>query len=81
MALPAMTSENDSLLAKLRRLTGRENNLQKTSLIVAILCFAVATVIVLFGEGLRVVYSGGFFVLMGIVMLVNSRRGWKNKSA
>ena len=55
--------------------------MQRTSLIIAIVCLAVAAVIVIFGEGLRVIYSGGFFVLMGIVMLINARRWAKGKSA
>jgi hypothetical protein len=50
-------------------------------LIPAVACFAVAAVIVLFGEGLRVVYSGGFFLLMGIIMLINARRSGKSKTA
>jgi hypothetical protein len=50
--------------------------MHKFSVIAAVVCFALTAVIILYGEGLRVVYSGGFFALMGIVMLVNARR-WK----
>ena len=55
--------------------------MRKTYMIPAIGCFAVAAVIVIFGEGLRVVYSGGFFLLMGVIMLINARRGGRSKTA
>ena len=55
--------------------------MQRFSLMAAIVCFAIAAVIIVSGEGLRVVYSGGFFLLLGIALLVNARRGVKRKTA
>jgi hypothetical protein len=47
------------------------NKVQPT---VAVACFALAAVILVFADGARRIYAGGFFVVLGIVMLVNARR-------
>lgn len=56
-------------------------NRKTTRLIIlatAILSLLFAIIIFTFAEGLRRWYSGGFFALIGIFMLVNARR-WRNK--
>lgn len=55
--------------------------MRKSFLIPAIVSFAIAAAIVLFGEGLRVLYSGAFFLLIGVILLVNGRRGANRKTA
>jgi hypothetical protein len=47
-------------------------------LLFAIACFVVALLIFLFGSGLKVIYSGGFFILLGIILLLNAKRKDKN---
>jgi hypothetical protein len=48
--------------------------MHRISLAIAFLCFAVAVVIIIFAEGLRVYYSGGLFIVLGVVSLINARR-------
>ena len=44
----------------------------------AIASLLFAAVILVWGEGLRRWYSGGFFALIGIIMLINARR-WRTR--
>jgi lipopolysaccharide export LptBFGC system permease protein LptF len=53
--------------------------MRKSSLFLAILCFVIAIIIFVFAVDARRFYSGGFFVLLGVLMLVNSRRESKVK--
>jgi hypothetical protein len=46
----------------------------KTILYLGILCLLLAVAIFLFAEGLRRWYSGIFFAVMGVVLLVNAGR-------
>jgi hypothetical protein len=43
----------------------------KSALIVAALFFLVAAVIFVFADGARRIYSGAFFVMIGVVVLAN----------
>jgi hypothetical protein len=54
--------------------------MSKTAIVLGILCLVLAAVILVFADGLRRWYSGGFFALMGVVMLVNARR-WQGIAA
>jgi hypothetical protein len=47
--------------------------MKKVPLIIALGCFFIALIIILFGSGLKVIYSGGFFIILGIVLLVNAK--------
>jgi hypothetical protein len=49
--------------------------MRKTSLLSAVACFAVAAVILVFADGARRVYAGAFFLMLGVVVLVNAKRG------
>jgi hypothetical protein len=58
-----------------------EGALRKTPLIFAVISFALAALIFVFGTGARRVYSGVFFVILGAIMVANARRGSQgNKS-
>ena len=48
--------------------------MSKTSVIFAVICFALAALILVFGDGARRVYAGAFFVMLGAIMLVKARR-------
>lgn len=48
--------------------------MQKLPLIVGVASLALATVIVVFASGPRRVYSGVFFLMLGLVTLANARR-------
>lgn len=48
--------------------------MQNLPLIFGIACLALATAIFVFASGPRRVYSGVFFVMLGVVMLANARR-------
>jgi hypothetical protein len=37
-----------------------------------IVCFVIAVVIFVFAEGYRRLYSGGFFALLGVVLMANA---------
>jgi hypothetical protein len=49
--------------------------LRKAPLFFAIICFVLAAVIFAFGAGARRVYSGLFFVILGVVLVANAKRG------
>ena len=58
-----------------------EDVLRKTHLIFAVISFILATFIFVFGTGASRVYSGVFFVLLGITILAKAKRGSQdNKS-
>ena len=48
-------------------------------LIPGLLCFVAAVAIFLFASGARRLYSGVFFVILGVTMIVNARRKAQNK--
>jgi hypothetical protein len=48
--------------------------MSKTSLVVAVICFALAALIFVFADGARRVYAGAFFVMLGLVTVVNAKR-------
>lgn len=52
-----------------------EGIMRKSPPILAIVCFLIAIIIFVFAEGARRIYSGGFFVFLGVMLLVNARRG------
>jgi len=47
--------------------------MKKLPLLIAIGCFLVALIIILFGSGLKVIYSSGLFIILGIVLLINAK--------
>jgi len=49
--------------------------MRKLPLVLAVASFVLAIIIFVFAEGARSIYSGAFFVLIGIVLLLNARRG------
>ena len=49
--------------------------MNRLNLILALLSFAVAVIIFLFADGARRWYSGAFFVVLGVVMLVSVKQG------
>jgi len=49
--------------------------MNRTQLAIAIVCLALAAVIFVFADGARRVYAGGLFLVLGIVTLVNAKRG------
>jgi len=51
--------------------------MKKLPLYTAVGCFLIALIIILFASGLKVIYSSGFFIILGIVLLVNAK-GKKN---
>ncbi len=54
--------------------------MKKMALVIGILCVVVAVVVFSFAEGLRRWYSGAFFAMIGIVMLLNGWR-WRRGTA
>ena len=52
------------------------NTMSKVALISGILCILMAVIVFIFADGLRRWYSGLFFTVMGLVMLVNTLR-WR----
>jgi hypothetical protein len=48
--------------------------MQKAQLFFGIICFALAVIIFAFAGGLRRIYSGVFFLIIGLIMVVNARR-------
>jgi peptidoglycan/LPS O-acetylase OafA/YrhL len=69
----------DSLVGEVG-LAESEGWMRTSNTILATACFILAIVIFVFAEGLRVVYSGGFFVLLGVVLLLSGRRGKPGKN-
>jgi hypothetical protein len=53
--------------------------MNKVTLIVGILCMVLALVIFVFAEDLRRWYSGGFFAIIGTLMLLNAWR-WRRRA-
>ena len=51
-----------------------EDTLQKKPLILGIICLVVAAGIFVFADGARRIYSGGFFALLGLVLVASARR-------
>lgn len=49
--------------------------MSKTQLVIGVICLALAAVIFVFAEGARRIYSGGFFTVVGAVVLLNARWG------
>ncbi len=50
--------------------------MSKMALVSGILCIVLAVIVFVFGDGLRRWYSGIFFTMIGILMLVNAFR-WR----
>ena len=48
--------------------------MKTTALILGIVFLVIAALIYIFGTGLRVVYSGGFFTVVGVLAIIYSRR-------
>ena len=48
--------------------------MRKLPLVLAVVSFLLAVIVFVFAEGARSVYSGLFFVVLGVVSLVNARR-------
>ena len=48
--------------------------MKRFPLVMGLACLALAIVIFIFADGLRRFYSGGFFLVMAIVLLRASRR-------
>jgi hypothetical protein len=48
--------------------------MSKSALVVGILGVVMAVIVFVFADGLRRWYSGIFFAVLGIVMLINARR-------
>jgi hypothetical protein len=68
--LIATVSESQTV----RRLDQELKNMKKPELFIALIWFVIALIIFIFGSGLRVIYSGGFFIMLGIVTLISARR-------
>lgn len=49
--------------------------MSKTQLVIGVICLALAAVIFVFAEGARRIYSGAFFTVIGVVMLLNAKWG------
>jgi hypothetical protein len=49
--------------------------MSKTQLVIGVICLALAAVIFVFAEGARRIYSGAFFTVLGIVMVLNAKWG------
>jgi len=54
--------------------------LRKTPLFLGIISFVLAVVIFLFGKGARRMYSGIFFVIIGVAIMANARRGAQKRN-
>ncbi len=55
--------------------------MRRTPMILGIVFLVLAAVVFLFGTGIRVLYSGGFFVMLGIVLLLNAKRSAHNSKS
>ena len=49
--------------------------MNKTQLVVGVVCLVLAAVIFVFADGARRVYAGAFFALLGVVTVVSAKRG------
>ena len=49
--------------------------MRNTPLAVGVTCFALAAAIFVFADGARRIYAGLFFAMLGVVMLLNAKRG------
>jgi hypothetical protein len=47
---------------------------RRLNLTLAIVSFILAIIVFVFAEGARSIYSGLFFVVVGVVLLANARR-------
>ena len=47
--------------------------MNRFQLVMGLICLVLAVVILIFADGLRRWYSGGFFLLLGVVMLLGAR--------
>lgn len=63
------------------RLMQGEETLKRIPLVAGIACFVIALITFIFASGLRRVYSGLFFVMIGVVMIRNARRGFMEKKS
>ena len=61
------------------RLTMTKATLSKVTLVSAVVCIALAVTIIVYADGLRRWYSGGFFAIMGAAMLVSAMR-WRHET-
>jgi hypothetical protein len=41
--------------------------------LIAVGFFLIALIIILFGSGLKVIYSSGFFIILGLVLIINAK--------
>ena len=48
--------------------------MRKALFIPGIFSLVVAVIIFVFGTGLRVLYSGAFFIMLGILLIIRARR-------
>ena len=48
--------------------------MKKSSLVFGLVCLALAIVIFVFADGLKRFYSGGFFLMIAVVIFLASRR-------
>jgi len=48
--------------------------MKTAALIIGFAFLIIAALIFIFGTGLRVAYSGGFFTVMGVLAIIYSRR-------
>ena len=48
--------------------------MRRPPLVLAIVSFLLAIIVAVFSDGIRSIYSALFFVLIGVVSLVNARR-------
>ena len=54
--------------------------MRKAPLALGIIFFSIAIVVFVFGGGARAIYSGIFFLVIGSVMVANSRRSKQDNS-
>jgi hypothetical protein len=54
--------------------------MKKGSLILGLAFLVLATVIFIFAEGLKRYYSGGFFLLLAIVLFLTEHVRYRNKN-
>ena len=48
--------------------------MQNLPLVLAFFSFLVAIIVLIFADGARSIYSGLFFIMLGVVLLLNARR-------
>jgi hypothetical protein len=53
--------------------------MRRLKLIPGLVSIILAGIIFIFGSGLKVFYSGGFFLLLGIILLLNARKEVKKQ--